>query len=249
MFTLSVSGLIATITLSPPGKLNAIACDHWIQLAAAVREAETLPVRMLVLRSSELGMFSAGADIAEFDALRTNTEARAQFRLAMREGLEALAAYPLPTIALVEGNCVGAAVALILACDIRIAGDDARFAITPAKLGLTYQVEDCARLIATVGQGQAARLIFSAGTVGADEALRIGLVELTGGKDALEDLSAAISANSSESIAGLKALLKAAVAGERGLHTESLFDEAFGSIDFAEGLNAFRERRRPDFKR
>jgi enoyl-CoA hydratase len=86
----------------------------------------------------------------------------------------------MPTIAAIEGGCYGAGVALALACDIRVAGEDARFAVTPAKLGIGYPRQDVARLVRQVGRGHAARLLFTACAIDADEALAIGLVEARG---------------------------------------------------------------------
>ena len=97
----------------------------------------------------------------------------------MRAALDALRDLPIPTIASIEGPCYGAGVALAMACDLRIAGRGARFAITPAKIGISYPQEDVHRLVALVGPGQAARLLFTAETIDGAEAERIGLVEST----------------------------------------------------------------------
>ncbi len=247
MFSLSIADRVATITLSPPGKLNAIAQSQWYELARYVAEAAESDSRVVVLRSSEPDIFCSGADLAEFETLQDDPEARTSFRLAMRTGIEALADCPLPTIALVEAGCVGASVALILACDIRIAGPEAHFAVTPARLGLAYPVEDCARLVAAIGRGQAARMLFSAHRAYAEEALHIGLVESAGGEAALETMVEAIVANSPASIASLKTLLVAATRNERGAHFDALFEDAFGGDDFAKGLAAFQSRSKPEF--
>src|SRR3546814_14215523 len=116
----------------------------------------------------------------------------------MRHGLDTLRDLPIPTIALVEGACFGAGVALAMACDWRVAGPGARFAITPAKLGIAYPQEDVHRLVSLVGVGQAARLLFGAQSIDAEEAARIGLVEVAASgdvADALRDLASAVIAN------------------------------------------------------
>src|SRR3546814_14262073 len=95
----------------------------------------------------------------------------------MARSLTALKQLPIATIAAIDGGCFGAGVALALACDIRIAGKHAVFGITPAKLGILYPPSDVARLRALVGDGQAARLLFSGMTIKGESARQIGLVE------------------------------------------------------------------------
>jgi enoyl-CoA hydratase/carnithine racemase len=164
----------------------------------------------------------------------------------MRAGLDALAGLPIATIAAIEGPCYGAGVALAMACDIRVAGEGARFAITPAKFGISYPQQDVARLIALVGPGQASRLLIGAGTIDSAEAFRIGLVELWTedvGR-AVEALAEAILANSAESIAILKRAIR--LAGEGAVRDDGQdrgFDALFGSSDFRARLEALRPRR------
>src|SRR4051794_27599105 len=177
MFALDLSGPVARLTLGRPEARNAIPQSGWRELAARVREAEASAARALVLAGSPAA-FCAGADLRDFPALQRDPAARADFRAAMREGLDGLAAATMPTIAAIEGPCYGAGVALALACDLRLAGPGARFAITPARFGISYPQEDVARLVALVGPGQASRLLLTALPIDAAEAARIGLVEI-----------------------------------------------------------------------
>lgn len=247
MFTLTIEGRVARLALDRPAKRNAIGLEHWRALPALLAPLGSGAARLLVVESAAEGVFSGGADIAEFDVLRHEPQARADFHEAMRSAISALADCTLPTLALVEGGCFGAAVALTLACDVRIAGEGARFAITPAKLGIAYPAEDLVRLIAAVGSGQAARLLFSARPIDAAEALRIGLVDTAGGRAAADAFAEAVGANARSSLVALKRLLRAAAAGAVGEDTDRLFRDAFGSADFGRGLDAFRERRAPEF--
>jgi enoyl-CoA hydratase len=148
---------------------------------------------------------------------------------------------PVPVIAAIDGGCFGAAVALILAADIRVAGNHAEFATTPARLGLGYPQQDVARLTAQVGKGVASLMLFTGDRLVPDEAKRIGLVELRA-KKAIETaagLAAAIAGNAPEAVR----LLKRTIGGGQGL--DQAFDDAFGGREFAEGLAAFRGRRKP----
>jgi enoyl-CoA hydratase/carnithine racemase len=138
----------------------------------------------------------------------------------MRGALEPLAGLPMPVIAAIDGDCFGAGVALALAADLRIAGPRAVFAVTPAKLGITYPQEDVARLVALVRPGQAARLLYGAARIDAAEAARIGLVEILADDAAGQAHDPAL---------------------------DALFDAGFAGGDFREGLDAFRARRAPRF--
>lgn len=220
MIRLEQADGIATITLDRGGARNAIPVAGWHALAAAAKAVDN--ATLLVLRSAD-SVFSAGADLDELAALADAPDRRAPFRTAMRAGIDALAALPMPTVAMIDGGCFGAAVALVLACDLRIAGAGARFAIPPARLGIGYPAEDIARLVRQVGRGQAARLLFTAMPIDADEALRIGLVEVVG-IDPAE-----IAANDP---AALRALKAAIVHPDAPGHAAA-FDAGFGSAAFA----------------
>ncbi|KQN83779.1 hypothetical protein ASE90_07520 [Sphingomonas sp. Leaf67] len=139
---------IATIWLSRGSARNALSIAHWHDLAATVADLAAGDARAVLIASREPGIFSAGADIAEFAELQRQPDRATAFREALSAAIEGVAALPMPVIAAVDGGCFGAAVALILACDIVVAGDDARFAVPPARLGILYPPADIARLTA-----------------------------------------------------------------------------------------------------
>lgn len=226
---------IARITLSRAEARNAIPIAGWDALAAAAREVAASDAVVAVLASDVPGSFCAGADLTDLAVLATDEPARVRFREAMRGGIDALAALPMPLIAAVDGGCYGAGVALALAADLIVAGDGAVFATTPAKLGLGYPDADVARLIARVGRGQASRMLLTAEAIDADEARRIGLAELRGDAEVIARHMASLAP-------GALRLLKRTVADPTG--GDAAFDAAFGGSEFTERLTAFRERRR-----
>ena len=232
MFRLIHDGEVARLTLDRSAARNAIPAAGWEELAALLGGVEG---RLLVVAGAG-GAFCAGADLADFPALRDDQGARARFRQAMRRALDTLAALPVPTIARIDGPCYGAGVALAMACDLRVATAAARFAITPAKLGISYPQEDVHRLVALVGPGQAARLLFTAASIGAEEAARIGLVELIGDETAVVD---AILANDGES---LKVLKRAIGLGRTDRDQDARFDILFGNDALARRLEALRRK-------
>ena len=242
MFDLGIEAGVARLVLTRPEARNAIAADQWLRLGVLAEEAERSGARLLLVSGNE-SAFCAGADLADFPALKSNEKARAAFRLAMRDGLDRIASLSIPTVAVIEGPCFGAGVALAMACDLRIAGPGARFAITPAKFGISYPQEDVHRLVNLVGSGQAARLLFGAGAIGGAEAERIGLVELFAEDAAplVEALTQAILANSADSIRILKRGIRLAADGfARDEEQDRSFDDLFGSSDFAERLAVLR---------
>lgn len=220
MIRVTRDGALATVTLDRGGARNAIPLTGWRQLATVGSLVDG--AALVVLRSADR-VFSAGADLDELARLAAEPERRAPFREAMRAGIDAIVMLPMPVVALVEGGCFGAAVALILACDWRIAGPDACFAVPPARLGIGYPAEDVARLAAQVGRGQAARLLFTAQTIDSAEALRIGLVEAVG---EAPDLALA---NDPATLRGLKRVL----ADPSGPNHATVFDNSFDGAAFA----------------
>jgi enoyl-CoA hydratase/carnithine racemase len=130
-----------------------------------------------------------------------------------------------------------------MACDIRIAGPAARFAITPAKLGISYPQEDVHRLVSLVGRGQAARLLLGAVTIGAEEAVAIGLVEIFAPvpEEAAASLAQAVLANSSASLGTLKRAIALAAAGVSADAAQGRrFDELLLSDELRARLRARR---------
>ncbi|HMJ93486.1 MAG TPA: enoyl-CoA hydratase/isomerase family protein [Allosphingosinicella sp.] len=247
MFALSIEKQVARLVIDRPEARNAIPASQWQMLAASAVQAEREGARLLIV-SGTRGAFCAGADLGDFPALAGDEAARVAFRLSMRRACETMADLSIPTIAAIDGPCFGAGVALAMACDIRIAGPNARFAITPAKLGISYPQEDVHRLVSLAGAGQAARLLFGAAAIDGAEAARIGLVErysetVDRFEEELESLTASILANSAHSLALLKRSIRLAAAGtasDRG--QDQAFDACFGSGEFEARLAALRPK-------
>jgi enoyl-CoA hydratase/carnithine racemase len=240
MFRLESNDGQARLILDRPEARNAIPASGWGELAARIGEAGDSGARLLVVTGAG-GSFCAGADLADFAAMRADPAATQRFRAAMRGALDRLRALPIPTVALIEGPCYGAGVALAMACDLRIAAPDAMFAITPAKLGISYPQEDVHRLVALVGPGQAARLLLGAQSISAGEALRIGLVELL--RPEGESILAAILANAPDSLAALKQAIGRAEAGVRSDSAmDTRFDALIGGEEMARRLEALRRK-------
>jgi len=228
---LSVADGVARIALDRAAARNAVPTAAWHDLAevAALVPADA---RVVLVASDVPGIFSAGADLADLARLSRDAPARAAFRTAMRAGIDAVAAFPMPVVAAVEGGCHGAAVALALACDLIVAAPDARFAIPPARLGIGYPAADVARLVARIGQGQAARLLFTAAPIDADEAHRIGLADLIGDANAV---AATIAANDPGAIRLLKRTLRDPTAPTH----DRAFEESFAASRFAQGVSRY----------
>jgi enoyl-CoA hydratase/carnithine racemase len=245
MFELGIEGGVGRLVLSRPEARNAIPVSGWADLADRAEEAERGGARLLVVSGSG-DAFCAGADISDFPAMKEDKAARTRFRLAMRHGLDRMRDLPIPTIASIHGPCFGAGVALAMACDLRLSGTGAYFAITPAKFGISYPQEDVHRLVSLTGSGQASRLLFCASGIDGAEAERIGLVEIHAGNrlaEAVEELEAAILANSDSSLRALKASVRLAAAGvARDGEQDRQFESLFGSTELAERL-ANRARR------
>lgn len=238
MIDLQIDDAVARLTLNRPEVRNALAVRHWQALADALLQVAASAAQVLVI-SGAGGVFSAGADLTEFETFLDDPAARTAFRQAMRGAMDEVAALPIATIAWIDGPCFGAAVALAMACDIRLASPIARFAITPAKIGIGYPQEDVARLVALVGPGWAARLLFTGTAIEAATAERIGLVE--GIAESAEALIDEIAACDPDSIAMLKrgiALARGGVASDLG--QDAQFDALLGSDVLRERLSRRR---------
>jgi enoyl-CoA hydratase/carnithine racemase len=236
MFTLAIDDAsLARLTLERPERRNAIPASDWAVLTERVKAARG--ARALVVTGAG-GSFCAGADLGDFPMM---LDEAARFRLAMRAALDALRDLPIPTIALIDGACYGAGVALAMACDLRLAAPDAPFAITPARIGISYPQEDVHRLVELIGPGQAARLLFTGLSIDGAEAARIGLVELAAPLAEREAVIAAILANGPESLATLKRAIRLAAKGVGSdAAQDHEFDALLGGAELARRLEARR---------
>lgn len=250
---LELDGAVAELVLARPDRQNAISQAMWRTLALHCEALDAnAAVRVVVIRG-EPPSFSAGADIAEFPhVFADETSARAYNEL-VQDALGRLERLGKPTIARIEGNCIGGGCGLALACDLRFVAGDARFGITPAKLGLAYSLGDIKRLVDLVGPARAKDLLFSARLLDAQEALRIGLVDrvvpsedLPGVVDDYVSSLLSLSGNSHRLIKRLTGLVVAGTAQETE-ESRSLRDGAVGHPDFVEGRQAFLDKRRPRF--
>ena len=171
----------------------------------------------------------------------------------MRRAQAAVAALPFPVIAEIRGACFGGGCSLALHCDLRFADETARFAITPAKLGLAYSFEDTRRLVSAVGPAKAKDILCSGRTLSSGEALRIGLIDFVHPSaelgDAVAEYASQLSGVSQSSIQVAKATVDSIAAGADGADAQlhAAFEATFSGPDFAEGCAAFREKRKPVF--
>jgi enoyl-CoA hydratase/carnithine racemase len=242
MFRLAIDGPVARIVIDRGEKRNAVPIAQWHKLEKCFAEAHASAARLIVIVSADPASFCAGADISEMDHLIADVKKRHVFRGAMGSALDRIRGSNKPTLAQIEGGCFGAGVSLAMACDLRLAGPRSTYAITPARFGISYPQSDLKRLVELVGPGQAARLLYTAEMIDAEEARRIGLIELvcSDGRCGTEVIER-IAGNAPYSLSALKATM----AGRFGV--DDRFDAAFSSKDFAEGLDAFRSGRKPEF--
>jgi enoyl-CoA hydratase/carnithine racemase len=245
-------GPVATLTINRPDRLNAVTFAMFSRLPVLLAEAEAMDgIRVLVLRGAGRKSFSAGADISEFETARTTPQQAAVYDNAVLAAEEALATFPAPTIAAIHGHCYGGGCALALACDLRFASSGARFAITPAKLGIVYPLRATKRLIDAVGPSRAKFILMSGIDIDAARAAAIGLVdEVDDDVDAaVRDVAAILAARSGMTQRAVKQTVARILDGatDDDDAQAALRDAALASPDYAEGVRAFLERRPPKF--
>jgi enoyl-CoA hydratase/carnithine racemase len=246
-------GAIARLLIDRAEKRNAFDQAMWEAFPTLLADAMADPaIRVVILQSAAPGVFSAGADIAEFSTGALDPQWRAMNQASIRKAQFDLARAPKPVVALIDGDCVGGGCGLAIACDIRIASPRARFGITPARLGLVYSLHDTKLLVDLIGPAQAKRILFSGQLISGEEAQRIGLVEIVSedvqGEGAA--FAAAIAANSSYALRGTKSIVRRILDGQTDddAATRQLFADAFTGEDFAEGVAAFLSKRKTQFK-
>lgn len=242
-------GPIGRIFIDRPDKRNAFNQEMWDRFPVLLTHAlADRAIRVIIIQSSTPGIFCAGADIAELMTHKANAMWRETNQAAIYKTQYELARAGKPTIAFIDGDCVGGGCGIALACDIRVATQRSRLGITPAKLGLVYPLQDIKLLLDLVGTGQAKKMLYTGDLYSADAALRIGLIEEI--SDDIDALALAIAENSAHSIHEMKAFTRHILDGqaEEDADSKRVFAEALTKPDFLEGTAAFLEKRKPEFK-
>jgi enoyl-CoA hydratase len=249
-------GSIATIVLNRPRMRNAINLAMWQEIA---RLTEGLgkddSVRAVVFRGSGTEAFASGADISEFPASRKDTETSLHYNATTAAAYAAVRECLKPTIAMIHGFCMGGAMGLAMACDLRFAAEGAKFGIPAARLSIVYPPEAIGQLVDLVGPAYAKDILFSARTVSDREALAIGLIQRLVPAADLErttyEYLKLVADNAPLSVRGSKVAVQAYLAGfddDSRARLRALSLEAVASEDYREGTRAFLEKRRPTFQ-
>src|SRR5215475_10611604 len=247
---------IATVVINRPKMRNALSLAMWTEMGQVTqRLAADDSVRAIVYRGAGTQAFASGADISEFEENRKDTATALHYNTQTEAAYGAIRHCPKPTVAMVYGFCMGGAMALAMACDFRFAAEGSKFGIPAARLSIIYGLDPVHQLVDLVGPAYAKDILYSARTVEAEEAFRIGFIQRLLPPSELEaytyDYLLTVAENAPLSIRGTKAQVQAIFEGVNETHRRKLFDmgiETFNSQDYAEGTRAFLEKRKPVFK-
>ncbi|HXH11914.1 MAG TPA: enoyl-CoA hydratase [Alphaproteobacteria bacterium] len=238
-----------------PERRNAVTQAMWLQIGEILEDfAKDETIRVVVLKGAGDKAFVSGADISQFGQQRRNAAEVAASNRLTDAARQALATFPKPTIAMIQGYCLGGGLAIALMCDLRFASEDSTFGIPAARLGVGYGAASVGMLQALVGPAYTREILFTGRRFSGEEALRMGLInrllprpELT---TYVQDYATMIGANAPLTLRAAKLasieLLKPEA--ERDLvAVQRAVEACFDSADYQEGRTAFLEKRPPIF--
>jgi enoyl-CoA hydratase/carnithine racemase len=250
---------VVRLTIANPAKRNAL--DHPIldAISATLEElsAGASPARCVIVTGAH-GMFSAGYDIGEIPDDEFEERAERLVAHPFTQAIDALEAFPYPTLAALPGHTIGGGLELALACDLRVAQTGIKLGMPPAKLGLVYSHTGLRRFIDSIGAPRTRELFLLGRYVDAATALSWGLVNRVAEAEELEamtlDLAAVLAGNAPLAQRGNKRVIEALLHAEGELPADveaeliELRRASFASRDMREGMRAFAERRVPDWR-
>jgi enoyl-CoA hydratase len=248
-------GPIGWLVFNNPARRNAVSVDMWEGLPRVLDRFESNPdIRAIVLAGAGDQAFVAGADISQFDQARADTAGVQRYEEIAEGAQLRLQACDRPVLAMIRGFCLGGGLNIALACDLRIAADDARIGIPAARLGLAYRASSTKNLVDTVGPANAREVLLTGRQLDAAEALTMGLVNRV---VPAADLEAAVleycgmfADNAPLTMRAAKRIIRELLKSHAGFDAaacRAYVQECFESADYAEGRRAFKEKRRPNF--
>ncbi|HVJ33741.1 MAG TPA: enoyl-CoA hydratase/isomerase family protein [Terriglobia bacterium] len=249
----SLAGGVATVTLNRPAKMNALNLEMWQSLARAMDElGADATLRCIILRGAE-GNFAAGADLAEFRAQRWAADQAEDYGAIMMRALYAIRDCPQPTVAAIEGNCIGAGLEVAAMCDLRLATSQARFGVPIQKIGVTMPYPELSELVTLLGRATMLELLLEGGIHDADWAFARGLVtRISAVSDFEQDLTELVRKIASGSPLSHRnhKMMTRRCQGDVKLEAAEIRAAyaACESIDYREGIEAFLAKRRPVFQ-
>ncbi|HKA54486.1 MAG TPA: enoyl-CoA hydratase [Candidatus Binatia bacterium] len=248
---------LAWITFNRPERRNAVSMEMWQALPDLVaRVAEDDDLRVLLIRGAGAEAFISGADISQFGTVRSDAATTGEYDRATGHALASLATLEKPVIAMIHGICFGGGCSVAVMCDLRLCADDARFCIPAARLGIAYPVErGVERLVHIVGTPNATEILLTARVYNAEEAYHMGLVNRVLPKADLEpytrDYALKLADNAPLSVAAHKFFVRESTKAANLRDTDKIrafSARCFNSDDYKEGVAAFMQKRRPQFR-
>jgi enoyl-CoA hydratase len=246
---------IGWLTFNNPERRNALSLEMWQAIDQVLEDFAADPaVRVMVMRGAGGKAFVSGADISQFEDQRKNAEQAAIYASVSDGAKRRMGSFEKPLIAMIRGFCIGGGMGVATTADIRIASADSSFGIPAAKLGLAYGFDSLKKLVDLVGPAYAKEMLFTGRRLGAEEALRIGLVNRVVAVEHLEgtvrELAGEIAGNAPLTIRSAKLTIDQVLRDREDRDMEAVeesFRACFDSEDYANGRKAFMEKRTPEF--
>ncbi len=248
------NGMIATVTIDNPGRLNALSQDMWKQLRAVFEQLSAdLSLRCVVIRGAGDSAFAAGADIAAFEKERFDIPSAKQYGVSVHTALDAVENCPHPVIAMIKGPCVGGGLEIASRCDMRICGTGSRFGIPVNRLGAVVAYQEMRPLIAAAGPATALEILLEGRVFGAEEAEKKGLVtKLVPDAEVEKETYATAGriADGAPLVARWHKKFVRRLLDPKPLSEAELEDNyaCFATEDFQTGFRSFLEKKKPVFK-
>lgn len=254
-----IRGNVGTLTINRPEKANSLSVDLLLEIHQTLTEwAQRDDIRAVVITGAGDKAFSSGFDVR---SIPTNVTPEMAELLKTKHPLDlafsSVKAYPYPVIAMLNGYALGGGYNLAICCDIRVAADDVRIGMPPAKLGLVYSMTGIKQFAEVLGLAKTREIFFTGRTYGPAEVREMGLVDHMYPRPELADrtysLAEEIAANAPLSLKGSKRIMNMlgeaiALAEDQIKEIETITNAAFNSEDLKEGMAAFIQKRRPEFK-